>query len=487
MPLSVKYNGIDITEYITVLEGFTIHGGADWNPTYKEHSAINGADFLETKYKIKEIPMPFAIKEEIEKKYDGLSDALNVSEPKELIFGNKPDRVYHAIPKGNFNFSELNKTSGVGTITWLIPDGLAHSTTERTFMASANADGILEAEIINDGSEVVPISYEITHKHENGYIGIVSEYGAMQYGYIEEKDVGELQKSEILIDYDPDQMMANMVTGGVFASEYANNGAMQVSTINGKKYLELNHTNVGSGSGWHGAGIYRYFPEDSEGNVDATKNWKADAKIWFQGTNAAQTGGIEFCISKGTQVIASMQVWDVNAGSYESYVDLFVGTYRVARYMFDADAKGWANTSGGRMYIQKSGDLFEFGFGDKKFQTRSEEYKDMIANRVQIFISQKGDKGYVEMPWACFESISLRSDSVEYIGDIPNRYREGSVITVDGETGKIYVDGVPMLGDEIIGTQYFKAPPGKTKVQFMFSDFCDPAPDVKVKIREAWL
>jgi hypothetical protein len=39
----------------------------------------------------------------------------------------------------------------------------------------------------------------------------------------------------------------------------------------------------------------------------------------------------------------------------------------------------------------------------------------------------------------------------------------------------------------MVGTKYFKAPPGETKVQFYFSDFSVPAPTIEARIREAWL
>ena len=86
-----------------------------------------------------------------------------------------------------------------------------------------------------------------------------------------------------------------------------------------------------------------------------------------------------------------------------------------------------------------------------------------------------------------FGKMSFRKDNVQYRVDIPNRYAEGDVITIDGETTKMYVNGVPALGDEVKGSKHFHVPPGETKIQFYFSDFCNPEPDVTVRIREAYL
>ena len=478
MGLLVKFGGVDLSEYISVLEGFTPFSGADWKTSVLSDGTKRGSDFEYQTYKYKTIPMPFDMSGDLINKYDKLCLALNSSKPMELYFGSVPDSVFYAIATGDFDFEQINKF-GSGTITWLIPDGLAHSTTEKEFIATINDDVIMEATIVNNGTESVPINYEITHNHENGYIGIISEYGAMQFGHIGEVDAEE-QSSEMLLEYNADEMLSNMASGGTFSSSYANNGALAVNEHNGVRYLEL--INAGSGAGWHGAGRYKDFPSDSSGNT-GSKNWKVEAKLWYQSTKAAQTGAMDLCITKGTQVIASMQIWDGDAGSDLTNVDMYVGSSLVARYQFSADGSSWSG-SGGKIYIQKINELFEFGYGTTKFQVNMDEYEDIIADRVQIFISQKGSRGYVDMPWACFESLSVRADGS---GEVPNRYPAGSVVTIDGETGKFYVDGVPMLGDEIVGTKYFLAPPGETKVQFVYSDFCDPAPTIKAKIREAYL
>ena len=86
-----------------------------------------------------------------------------------------------------------------------------------------------------------------------------------------------------------------------------------------------------------------------------------------------------------------------------------------------------------------------------------------------------------------FRELNFTKHNVQYTVDIPNRYAEGDVITIDGETTKMYVNGVPALGDEVKGSKHFHVPPGESKIQFYFSEFCDPKPDVTARIREAYL
>lgn len=487
MSLSVKFNGTELNQYIDVLLGFTPFSGPDWDPEVIDSGGtMRGTDFLYTTYKQKIIPMPFTMLEDLKTKYDELERILNVDEPKPLVFGNVPDRMYYAIPSADFNFEDY-ECFGEGEITWLIPDGLAHSTTEKTFQASLNEDGILEATIVNGGTESVPISYDITMNAENGYIGIVSEHGAMEYGQITERDEEVKQKSEVLLNYANGQEIYNaLMKGGVFISPYLNNGAFRVNTVDGIKYLEIDQNNTGSGSYWHGAGGYKKLPADANGHVGA-KNFKASAKVWFQGTAARQQGDIDFCISKGNQIIASFQIWDGQTGTNKTYVDMFIRNVRKGHFEYDADASGWSNKSDGQIYIQKSGELFTFGFGPHRYQFREPSMKDVEADQVNIFLALAPGDGYWQMTWACVEKMGFRTDSVDYVFDIPNRYQPGDVLSIDGETSKAYVNGTPSLQDEIIGTKYFLAPPGETVIQFTYSDFCTVPPTVTARIREAYL
>lgn len=483
MSLVVKFNGVDITKYITVLDGFTVHSGTNWDPSCVSVSGKSGESFTHTRYKAKEIPMPFAIKGDINTKYDEVSKALSVSDPKELTFSNIPDRMFYAIPKGNFEFTELNKTSGIGTITWLIPDGLAHSTTEKTFQASENASGVLEATVTNAGTESVPVSYDIVHNHENGFIGIVSEYGILQYGSVDEADDEAAEKSEVLLKYTKPSDYSAMTEGkGILAS---NDTFPMTGKFTGYEDEWLRLQSSGSGSSWHGAARQVTLPADSSGNSGAV-NFVAQTKIWFETSDASQDGLLEFVVgdTDGNHLASIHLVKGV--GTAECTPIFQVQAKEKGRISYVPNSNSVTNRNNGNMEIRKSGELFEFLFGGKTYPYRVPEAKDKKALTLTIFIGQYANRANPVNQMA-FGTMSFRKDNVQYRVDIPNRYAEGDVITIDGETTKMYVNGVPALGDEVKGSKHFHVPPGESKIQFHFSDFCDPVPDVTVRIREAYL
>ena len=482
MGLEVKYGGVNIGKYINVLKGFTPFSGPDWDVSLSDDGMRRGSEFEYITYKHKIIPMPFEISGDILEKYDKLCAALNVDEPKELIFSSVPDRMFYAVPSGDFDFDQIS-VFGSGTINWIVVDGLAHSTTEKTFQASENASGVLEATVTNAGTESVPVSYDIVHNHENGFIGIVSEYGILQYGSVDEADDEAAEKSEVLLKYTKPSDYSAMTEGkGILAS---NDTFPMGGSFAGYEDGWLRLQTPGSGSSWHGAARQVTLPADSSGNSGAV-NFVAQTKIWFETSDASQDGLLEFVVgdTDGNHLASIHLVKGV--GTAECTPIFQVQAKEKGRISYVPNSNSVTNRNNGNMEIRKSGELFEFLFGGKTYPYRVPEAKDKKALTLTIFIGQYANRANPVNQMA-FGTMSFRKDNVQYRVDIPNRYAEGDVITIDGETTKMYVNGVPALGDEVKGSKHFHVPPGESKIQFYFSEFCDPAPDVTVRIREAYL
>lgn len=489
MSLSVKYNDVELNQYIHVLKGFTPRIGADWQPQVLENSGkTKGSGFQYTTYKSKSIEMPFSIEGDIETSYDMLEKILNVESPKPLVFSCTPEKMYYAIPSGTLNMEEV-LYYGEGTITWIIPDGVAHSAAEKSFTAAENADGILEATIINNGTEEVPVSYNITHNHENGFLGIVSEYGAIQLGKIDEVDAVPAQKSEVLFRCDSaDEFLSTFTVGeGIFDKNqnYGRDGTFGSVSLNGRQWLALN--SVGTGASWHGAIAKKDLPADSSG-VTGAKNFTCQYTMWFETGKVPQTGAIEVVIgdSAGKQ-LASMHIVKSSTNSNICSAVFQVGSVEKGRVKYEPGY--WSYTAkGGVIKIVKTGERFEFHFNGKKYSYSDSSLKDKEAYSVSVSEIQYSNRGKGNLvTHMYFGYLYFQKDNVEYLKDIPNRYPEDSVVYVDGEAGKVYVDGIPSQQDEVKGSKYFKVPPGETKVQFYYSDFSDPPPTVEARIREAFL
>lgn len=486
MSLSVKYNGVELAEYISVLKGFTPYDSPEWQPQLNDSGTGKGSDFQVTYYKEKEIEMPFDIDIDTEN-IDELKKILNVSEPKPLIFGSVPDRVFYAIPSGNLDFEEM-RVYGTGTIVWLVPNGVAYSLVEKTFQAKLN-NGVMEATIYNDGTEECAVNYTIEHNHENGYIGIASEYGAMQFGKIDEVDSETLQRSEELFRFDGYDAFSAMTNGqGILTEDFPKNGTWREDTYNDRdSYLALN--NVGSGSSWHGASKMITLPQDSSGQNTA-QNFYCQTRIWFEAGRNTQTGLMEFVVGdEDGNLLASIHVIKTSTNNAQARVIMKIADEEVERIEFTANGSSPVALNAGQLYIRKTGGEFEFYYHGKHTFNRP-ELASKKAKSVTIFVGQHGNRtNSVDdlVTRMYFDYLFFRKDNVNYEKDIPNRYPAGTVLYINGSEKKIYRDGINCVEDEIVGTRYFKVPPGETVIQFYYSDFCNPPPTIAASITEVFL
>lgn len=406
---------------------------------------------------------------------------LNSKVKKELIFSDEPALYYDAILDGEQSLEEEFLSSS-GTLTFLVPDGLAHSKVEKTFSA-VSTNGILEATIVNNGTEAVPIDYTIKHNHENGYIGIVSEHGVIQLGSADEVDKETLQKSQVLVNYRKAADYNAMTNGqGVLTENFPKNGTWATFY----DYLALG--NAGSGSNWHGASKMLTLPADSNGEVGAA-NFRAETQIWYETGRVPETGLLEFVLGdENGQHLASIHIVKSSTNKNQASAIMLIQLQEMKRIIYEPNYKSVTIQNRGQMYIQKSGELFDFYFGGKNYQFRIPALAAKKAKTITVFLGQFGSRGTGTLVTRMyFGYLTFRKDNVSYLRDIPNRYAGGSTVFVDGSASKVYVNGILSMDDERVGSKYFEAPPGETKVQFYYSGFSTPPPTITAKIREAYL
>lgn len=501
--LSVKFNGVELNEYITVLQGFTTFDGADFQPELKKIDGGNGSKFLTTRHGYKTISMPFFVKDDLVNKYDMLEGILNVDSPKELIFGNLPDRYFNAVPSSVLSFEEI-LNFGKGTINWIVPDGLAHSIATKTFPASLNSDGILEATIVNDGTADVPISYEITHNADNGYIGIVSANGAMEYGQRDEIDKINQPKAEKVISFEYDSQPPEIILGeGISAYPNYLSDPTKPNVVAGSfkfgknKYGTTIAEPVWDNSTveyWGGPRFRADIPADSHG--DNTGNFIFRNRFDFT-TSIKQAGRTEFVLESDGEVAFSVVIRDSDNGKDEMLWELYAKHTMVKSGALDR--KKFIN---GVYFVglTRMGSRIDFRLARTSGTVNGmEDVPSSIEVTTTVTLDYMADVpitgltiqtlafGKVAPTNQGITNTAFYWTDVENIVDLSNSYTTGDVFYIDGDAKKPYLNGVPALEDEIIGTQYFKAPPGTSKVQFYFSDFDGPLPTVVPSIREAWL
>lgn len=488
--LKATYGGVEIPVKITRLD-------RNLSPSITNNTRsienVNGGEFTHSTYSTKQIVMEFRISNstarELSEFRRKMSEILYSKEPKRLIFSDEPSIYYEAIVDGEPVLGEDDMYS-TGTITWLIPDGVAYSTAEFSF-DGVQKDGYQTITIQNNGTEWADVDYEITHNHENGFIGLVSQYGVIQLGKEEEADGENYEASEELFN-----------GYGLFQDDHGTSyqnpenttqGTLEVKNVAGYNVMALKGGQATSGY-WNGGMKTLTIPVDSEGRRGA-KNFYCYTQHWFETGLMGQTGAQTIAFLTGdNKVICAMSINKSDTVGNMAHVDWFAPQNKKIKTLDFQPTAYEGNPfnlkmGGGHNDFLKEGDRLRIFWYGQYYYFTIPEIKDMVCEKIQVWIGQWGsrDLGNQLVTHNYLKSIWFRKDNVDKYKDVPNRYRAGDVVSIDGESTKVYVNGMPAKGDEINGSNYPKVPPGTTEVQFCYSSFSSPPPQIKAKIREVYL
>lgn len=415
---------------------------------------------------------------------------LRSDEPQRLVFSDEPNLYYDAIAAGEQTLNE-DFLKSTGTLTFLVPDGVAHETNISTVEASMK-DGILTAHVNNDSSaDAFPV-YRITHKAENGYLGIVHQGGAFEMGNREEPDLESYQRSE--------SMTQSFGTFSPYAgpnpqnTKILHNGALDPTNYNGNIIMRLK--SPGSGSYWHG-GAYKFdLPEDSNGEIGA-KNFYCWFMVEFVAGALSQTGLIQILLTDASNKLiagfgvqksstggsARAQAWVGGNNPREVYTWPFSPTTKKAKNPFMTGGTGAED-------ILKIGSKLRFYFWNKYYEVVVPELADTKVAGVQVFIGNHGNKGLSAKDFITICGVgqfAARKDNVEKWRDVPNRYPDNSEIVVDTESDSITVNGLAANDEKVDGSEFPMLPVGETDIEFYTSSWCETAPEVTVEYRKRWL
>lgn len=480
----VYFNGQELTQYITVTSDFHLWQGADFSPQFSDGDILSGSEFYYTRFSKKVISVPFFNCTGSFEDYNQLLRILNVKEPKELRFSSRPNIVFYAIPSGKMEYDKITRNAGKGAIEFIISDGLGHSTVTRSFNFTKNDFGVYEAEIVNDGSEDAYVSYEIKLKKESGFVGIASEYGAMQFGKYDESD-GYMDKKNVTVLSNQKGDFANWTDGTI---NYENTRKiittqMSADTSFGGRLGLLPSSFKTSGT----SGALQYGAVKEYTLSDPISQWYIWARAWFETGLMGQTGA--WCLTvldESNHLIAGMAIekddtvgntanvrflmGDGSGGSRTVKTIPFTPSYWIPPNPYGSEGRA---TNSNMFDLVKEKDRVQFFWYGGYYPYYDSRLANVKAKKIQFFVGQYAGRNTTDrlVTHHYLNDFSFYQLHVDYWKDVPNRYPSGSTIAIDGEKGQIKVNNQIRLDDEILGTTYFKVPPGKTKVQLMLSSF----------------
>ncbi|MEB6213007.1 phage tail family protein [Enterococcus casseliflavus] len=430
------------------------------------------------------------LKREIAKYFDS-------NEVVKLWDSQDPNIYYNVLFQGTSEIQFLGNKTAITEIEFLVPDGLGYSVVEKEFVPKVNADGILEVIVDSQGTALSDFRVQATMNHDNGYFGVVSENGVMEFGKREEAD-GVIAEKSIILASNKNGNFSDWEDGAVF---YENPNKKPVTTMIADSTYGLGRfpnsfTNV-TNSSWFGAIKQKTLSETS-------KNWYLWAQAWFETGVMGQTGEWALTvIDKNNNLIAGMAIEKNDTVGNKAFVSFLVGngkgssrvikninftpSYWLKNNPYGSEAK---NSGRNPFDIRKEGSDIRFFWYGKYFTFTIPELADTEAKTLQFFVGQYYNRSAEvkqKVTHMYLNNLAFTKTKVPYWKDVPNRYAKGDVISIETETKTPYVNNLVRYSDQLKGTEYFKLANGETKVQFYYSDFSTPIPSVKLYLREAYI
>ncbi|WP_305177691.1 distal tail protein Dit [Faecalibaculum rodentium] len=454
----------------------------------KQIGGLDGSTYLSSSIEPRDIKVKFTLaaptKEAYRIRMNKLNNLLRAREV-QLRFSDENDKYFNA------SSAEASKDE----ITFHCCDPFKYSVAERLFTMTNDT-----LNITNTGSVPVPIRYEITHNHENGYVGIASEHGAMEFGKREEADGVTYQQMECLLSMPQFVAAPNDTTGkDAMHPLYGTKGTLTTKSWAGRTYLTLG--TVGTLVGAANGGMRTLtIPADSNGQSGCL-NWYLYGHLIMWANVMGQTGEMSISVLTADNKLIAGLNWNKtdmsgNTAHYDFVVYNPSGTDNDAMKgkvlkSFDYQTSHLHSENPwygdwGHVDLKKEGAKITYFYWGQYHTFNIPEIANLQAAKIQV--SCKAWRASNKTLYIHgFDTLNFYKCNVNKWRDVPNRYWQGSKLEIDGNTGQFLVAGMPKPQDEILGSKWFKAEPGETEVKLYFSSFCSPKPTVVARIREAWL
>ena len=495
MTEEMTFNGVGMSRFFRVREVVRAIGN-DRNISQVDAPLI-GANIQKVSFGAKKITVSFTMLEktatEIEALKHELAGVLHVKEPARLTFEDEPDKYYMAIPTGDVSIGNINRVCQKGEITFLVPDGVAHSMTYKRVVDYEERQGKMVFAIDNKGTaDAYPI---ITFKanDENGYYGLVSERFAFEVGNVEEQDGKIVSKSELLYDYRGDKIRQAFLSGqknvGITNVPEAGGGTLELEALWNRHHIKLQTNGVAPA---RSASITWPVPPDSSGNTGALTEYLWWRQIFWAG-HSNQYGFIKVTVTdENDKFLYGVETYKRSLGLSTEYNFLGAdehGGYSVLKsWTFNAthlnehnpfnQDRGWSDIT------RENGKVTFYWFGNK-FSYNIPTIKGRKSAKIHVTLSSVTDRPLVTHMY--FDELYYAKTNNNHWEDAPNRYAAGSTLVINSENDSLILNNIPNLDQVVDGSLWPVVPPGNSEIEILQSSWAKKKPSVTIEFEERWL
>ena len=498
------FNGQDMSKYLET-NNVERNIGQNRKAILQKLGVSSGKRFQYTSADEGKVTVSFLVRRDMVAKRREIAGLLSSNEPQQLIFGDEPDKYYLAIADGQISLSEKFR-HGNGEVTFIVPDGMAHSN-ELTMVTGQSGTDIA---LTNDGTAPTAPVLTATMHGDNGLVSFVNDQGGvLQFGSPDEIDGTTKQRSERVRDDGMDTAPSGG-TANAFATNYpayvgTTNANIQVGTFGfgtqnaakdapGSYECQPKWSTATSGV-WSGPAMSWPVPKSSAGNN--TGNFLFKLRFSFA-TSVTQVGRLEINLTNGSKVAYGAIIRDSQATADGITVEFWVGSSKI--YQVSLDRKKFTNGMYRELMIGRIGNTLtmqiaaQTGAKAGNISTvRSAVTKtwtldsttNVAIDGYGFWFQQFAGLNVVQMS---VSDAQFSWVNVGYWQDLPNRWSDGDVLTADVANKAIYVNGVSDPTLHTVGNTWdkFMLQPGENTIQTIGSSWCTTPLDVSVQYREAY-
>ena len=497
--VTMRFNKTDLREFIEIHD---IQRDIGNNRSISiDHAPRIGVNIQQQTIDAKYIKVDFSIwsKDRNTLKHK-LAGIFNVDSPKELTFSDEPDKYYLVMPIESISMQETSGRRSTGSIKFIVPDGVAHSSAYKNFNSDANAQSAADKmvfDLVNNGTvEAFPI-IQVKHNAENGYIGLVNNNTAFEMGNREEADTEPVKRSEVLLDFRGDKIADGFAravkNSSVTNSRWDNiTGTSELTTVDGKKRIKVREQTSGAYNENYGAGLSWEIPADSTGQKGSLNDYLF-CKLVYQLESINQCGFIKVAVSDTSgQFLYGIETYKRYNGLYCGFnvfaTDNAGGYNFLKTLLFDSSSDKNTNPfalSKGQFELQRNDERVQVYYNGSHYDFIVPEIKGKKSAKIHVTIGAFRGKTIISHLY--LDELMYRKDFVQASRDIPNRYPIGSNVVINSEDDTVYIDGIAKAGEVVDGSQWLSIPPGNSKLEMYFSSFIKKKPTVTIEFEERWL
>ena len=414
--------------------------------------------------------------------YNQLNQLLSAEEAR-LIFNDEPGMDFVGTKSGGSS-PEPGSNNVTGEIEFYCSDPFKYSVEEHEVSPSIDDD--LTFVIDYEGTHNAYPVIEATMDGDNGFVGFVDAQGnILQFGDVDEVDEEAYERSETLIY---DEMVTgvsgwtlNQATTVKVSSEHKQDGTVVINENNIRSALKAQ--DYGSGAQWHGPSWTKSVPGDSKGHVGA-KNCTLSWHHYFA-ASSAEMGVIQFLMTDANKKnVAAVTYFKNGSGTNRAKIHCYVNG--IMRRELEFNCESWNDVTGqgsGRSSISKFGSEFEFNIAGQIYSFTFPEMEEVEVTEISTFIGKWGNNASLDSNQVY--SMKFVKHSVQAWRNVPNKFGDGDVLTIDCASGDVMLNGVKTAGLGVLGNQWeeFSLVPGTNQIRCTYSGWA-MKPVFRLKYRE---